>query len=64
MIPAKWLIWREDDNGVRAIVRDGIFSQERADSGRQALEDRAHKQSYYVAEDTPEVRERLGLPND
>lgn len=57
----KYMIWREDDNGNRFIVRSGIYNAARASLARQALEDRAHKQSYYIAEDTPEVRERLGL---
>lgn len=58
----KFLVWREDDHGIRIIVRSGIHDYNRACEAVSNLTRNAtHKQEYYVALDNQYTRDMLGL---
>lgn len=43
----KYVVWRQDDNGNRAVVKDGLTLDE-AEKLAKEFEERGHKQMYWV----------------
>ena len=46
--PRRWIVWRQDDHGNRAQVAT-FDTKPEADQRAEELEDRGHKQLYWVA---------------
>ncbi|MBV1852280.1 hypothetical protein [Catellatospora tritici] len=47
--PTPWIVWRQDDNGNRYVVRRCATRAE-ADELAETMQARGHKQVYWVAE--------------
>ncbi len=57
---SRWTLWRQDDNGSSAII-EASLSQQDAKARQKELEDRGHKQLYWIEPDTSKVRPALNL---